>query len=244
MFGTTQVVPCHRTFLAWILRDFSKAEGGFGILVVAGTGEGGIGESGGVACLCFGEAKPFAFEDEFGVIDEGHAVSVGELLGAFADEVDVGAFFEDETCSVDRVAETLDTGNAACFHASAVHEEGVELNAAVGGEEAATAGVEGGIVFKNGDGGFHGVDGAAAAGEDFVTELKGAADTGLVGGRCVGGYSPRSAVNEEGGIVRGWLGCHSEHRSAWGKRKLCASERRSGEARRRACQWSRRMRGN
>ena len=107
-------------------------------------------------------------EDEFGVVDEGHAVGAGELLGAFADEVDVRGFFEDEAGGLDGVAEALDAGDAAGFHAAAVHEECVELDAAVGGEEAAAAGVEGGVVFEDGDGGFDGIEGRAAAREDTI----------------------------------------------------------------------------
>ena len=100
----------------------------------------------------------------------------GELLCAFCDEVDVRGLLEDEAGGLDGVAEALDTGDAAGFHAVAVHEEGVELDAAVGGEEAAATGVEGGVVFKDGDGGFNGVEGGTAAGEDAVAGFEGVAD--------------------------------------------------------------------
>ncbi len=129
----------------------------------------------------------------------------GEVLRAFADEVDMLAFFEDEAGGLDGVAEALDAGDAAGFHAAAVHEEGVELDAAVGGEEAAAAGIEGGIVFKDGDGGFDGVDGGAAEGEDGVAGFESAADAGLVG--CGGirrGWPMRR--HERGGLDRVWLG--------------------------------------
>ena len=151
----------------------------------------------------------------------------GELLGAGTDEVDVGAFFEDEAGGLDGVAEALDAGYAAGLHAAAVHEQGVELDAAVGGEEAAAAGVEGGIVFKDGDGGFDGVDGGAAEGEDGVSGFKGGADSGLVGGCGVGGDGPGAAVNEESGIVRGWCG-HGVHGRALRGRSECVSKRRGG----------------
>ena len=161
-----------------------------------------------------GEALAFAVEDELSVIDESHAVGGGELLGAGADEVDVLALFEDEARGLDGVAEALDAGDAAGLHAAAIHEEGVELYAAIGGEEAAAAGVEGGIVFEDGDGGFDGVDGGTAAGEDGVSGFKGGADAGLVGLSGVGGDGPCTAMNEEGGIVRGWGG-HGVHGSAF-----------------------------
>ena len=119
----------------------------------------------------------------------------GELLGTGTDEVDMRALFEDETGGLDGVAEALDTGYAAGFHAASIHEQGVELHSTVSGEEAAAAGVEGGVVFKDGDGGFNGVDGGAAEGEDLVAGFKSVADTGLVGRGCVGRDGPGSAVD-------------------------------------------------
>ena len=161
-----------------------------------------------MAGLCLDEALAFAVEDEFAIVDEGHAVGMRELLGTFAYEVNVRTFLEDEACGVNGIAQVLDAGDAAGFHAASVHEECVELDAAVGGEEAAAAGVEGGIVFKDGDGGFNGIDGCAAAGEDFMTDFEGAAHAGFVGGRSVGGDCPCASVHEEGGIVRGGESVH------------------------------------
>ena len=129
-----------------------------------------------MAGLCLCEALALAVEDQLGVVNEGHAVRVGELLGAGADEVDVGAFFEDQAGGLNGIAEALDAGYAAGLHAAAVHEQGVELDAAGGGEEAAAAGVEGGIVFEDGDGGFDGVEGGTAAGKNGVAGFKSAAD--------------------------------------------------------------------
>jgi len=111
------------------------------------AGEGLVAEAGGLTGLGVGEARDFAGEDQLAVVDEGHAVSGGEAFRAFTDEVDVGRLLEDEAGGLDGIAEALDAGDAAGFHAAAVHEEGVELDAAVGGEEAAAAGVEGGVVF-------------------------------------------------------------------------------------------------
>ena len=193
-----------------------RIECGLGVFIVAVSGEGGIGEAGGLAGLCIGEALAFAIEDEFGVIDQFHTVGVGKAFRAFPDEVDMGALFEDEARGVDGVAQVFDAGDATGFHAASIHEEGVELNAAVGGEEAAASGVEGGIVFEDGDSGFDGVDGSAAAGEDFVTDFEGVSHAGFVGGCCIGGDSPCSAMNEKGGVVGGGEGCHSRHGSRLG----------------------------
>jgi hypothetical protein len=184
------------------------ADGGFGAFVVFEAGEGVVGEAGGVAALGEGEAFDFTGENELGVIDEVHAVGGGEALRAFSDEVDVWALFEDEAGGLDGVAEALDAGNAAGFHAAAVHEEGVELDAAVGGEEAAAAGVEGRVIFENGDGGLDGIEGGAAAREDCVTRFEGSADAGLMSLGCIVGDGPCATVDEEDGVASGvsWHG--------------------------------------
>jgi hypothetical protein len=131
-----------------------------------------------------------------------------ESLGAFADEVDVGAFFKDQARGMDGIAEALDASDAPGFHAASVHEEGVELYATVGGEEAAATSVEGRVIFEDSDSGFNGIEGCAAAGEDFVTDLEGVAHAGFVGVCGVDGNGPSSAVDEEGGIVGGGKGVH------------------------------------
>jgi len=144
-------------------------------------------------------------------------VGVGEVFRSFTDEVDVGTFLEDEAGGVDGIAQALNAGDASGFHAASIHEEGVELNAAVGGEEAAAAGVERGIVFEDGDSGFDGVEGCAATGEDFVSGDKSASNAGFVSGCGVAGNGPCSAVDEEGGIVRGWLRIHQGYGRARGE---------------------------
>jgi len=45
------------------------------------------------------ESLALAVEDEFGVVDEGHAVSLGKVLRAGTDEVDVLALFEDQAAA-------------------------------------------------------------------------------------------------------------------------------------------------
>jgi hypothetical protein len=175
------------------------------------TGEGLVAETGGLAGLGVGQALAFAVEDELGVVNKLHAVGSGKLLRAFADKVDVRALFQNETCGLDGVAETLDAGYATGLHAATVHEQGVKLDAAIGGEEAAAAGVESWVVFKDADGGLHGIDGGAAEREDAVAGFEGCSDTGLVGIRGIGGDGPGAAMDEESGIVSGWGG----HGSQW-----------------------------
>jgi len=185
-------------------------ERGFGGFVVEVAGEGVVGEACGGTGFCLGEALAFAIEDQFAVIDEFHAVGLGEELGSFSHKVDVRALFEDEARGVDGIAEAFDTGNAAGLHAASVHEERVELDAAVGGEEAAAAGVEGGIVFEDGDGGLDGIDGCAAAGEDLMADSESVTDSGLVRFGCVGGDGPSSAMDEQSWVVGGGMRDHSD----------------------------------
>jgi hypothetical protein len=143
------------------------SDSGFGAFVVVKdwmqrgilAGECVVAEAGCFAELGLRKAFAFAVEDQVGIVDESHAVGMGELLGSGADEIDMGALFENEARGLDGIAEAFDTGHAASLQAAAVHEKGVELNAAVGGEKAAATGVEGGIVFEDGDGCFDGIEG-------------------------------------------------------------------------------------
>jgi hypothetical protein len=152
-----------------------------------------------LAGLGFGEAAAFAVEDELGVVDEGNAVRLSEFLGAGTDEVNVGAFVEDEAGGLDGVTDAFDAGDAAGAEGGAVHDEGIELNAAVAGEEAAAAGVEGGVVFEASDGGFDGVESGPVAFEDAPAFLEGIEDALFVGVEEVGGDVPGAAVDEENG---------------------------------------------
>ena len=191
--------------------EFVAVEGGFWVFVVEEglAGEGLVLQTGGLASLGLGEALQFAIENEFGVLDEIHSVGVGKLLGAGADEIDVRTFFKDEPGGLDRVAEPLDAGDATGFHAATVHNEGVELDPAIRGEEAAATCVEGGVIFKDSDGGFNGVKCRTAEGEDLVAGFEGIADTDLVGGGGVRGDGPGTAVDEKCRVAGCW-GCHGD----------------------------------
>ncbi len=174
-------------------------------------GESRIGVAGGFGSLEGHEAVALAGDDELGVVDEAHAVLGGEALGSGADEVDVGRFFEDEAGGLDGVAEALDAGDSSGAEVGSVHKEGVELNAAVAGEEGATAGVEGVVVFHDGDGGFYGIDGGATAGESGPAGGEGGGDASFVGGYGVVGHGPGSAVDEKDGLRLGGVdgGAHT-----------------------------------
>lgn len=181
------------------LRAFVVAENG--IPTVMGSGEGVVAETGGFARLGMSEALALAIEDKFGVVDEGHAVRGGKVLGSGTDEIDMLAFFEDETRGLDGIAEPLDACNAAGSHASSVHEQGVQLHTAIGGEEGAAAGIECGVVFENGDGGFDSVERRAGTSEDGVTRIESSANACFVSRLSVSRDGPGSAVDDEGGDV-------------------------------------------
>jgi hypothetical protein len=59
------------------------------------------------------------------------------------------------------------------------------------------AGVEGGVIFEDGDGGFDRIDGRAAARKNGIACFKCVADTGLMGGSHVGGDGPRASVDKQ-----------------------------------------------
>lgn len=129
------------------------------------------------------EAVAFAVEHEVPVVNESHTVRSGEFFRAIADEIDMRTLFKHQPGSEDGIANSLDASHAAGFHAAAVHEERVELNAAVGGEEASPAGVERGIIFEEDNGGLYGIEGGASTSEDFEAGLERGANPGFVGGR-------------------------------------------------------------
>jgi len=190
-------------------RVVMRGEGGFWAFVVmqegdqggVEAGEGVVSQACGFAHLGLGEALAFAVENQFCVVDEGHAMGVGKPLSAFSYEVDVSATFKDEASSLNGVAQALDTSHAASFHAAAVHEEGVELNVAVGGEKAAMTGVEGGVVFEDGDGRFNSVESRGSARDKVVSNFKRVTNSSLMGGSGIGGDGPCATVDKKSGNV-------------------------------------------
>ncbi len=175
------------------------------------SGEGRVGIAGGLGALEGHEALALAGDDEFGVVDQGHPVLGGEALGAGADEVDVRRPVEDQTSCLDGVAQALDAGHAAGAEIGAVHQQGVELNPAVAGEKGAAAGVEGVVVFHDGDGGLDGLDSGTAAGEHGPADVEGMGDAALMGGYGGLGNRPGTAMNEQNGVWDGRryrLGAH------------------------------------
>ena len=122
----------------------------------------------------------------------------GELLGALRDEHHVGRFFEDGARGLDGIFDAAEAGDRTGFECGGVHDDGVALDVAIEIEVRAVAGVEDGIVFEDGDGGFDGVEGVAAVEENVVASMKSAKATGLAGFDGVVGDVPGAAVNDEG----------------------------------------------
>ena len=140
-----------------------------------GAGKRVVAQAGGLTKFGMSEAQAFAVENQLGVIDEGHAAGMGKLLSTGGHEIDVRTLFKNQARGLNRVAEALDAGHAASFHATTIHEESVELNAPVRGQETAAAGVEGGVIFENGDGRLHAIESRPTASKNGVACFKRAA---------------------------------------------------------------------
>lgn len=195
---------CAHGVVAIELFQVSNASyGGFRTLVVFEATEGVIGETSGLALLCLFQALAFAIEDELRILDEGHAMSVGKLFRSGSDEVDMGAFFENKASRLNGVTQTLDARNAASLHAAAVHEESVELNATIGGEETSPPCIERGVVFHHGHCSFDGIDGGSATRKHSEASFKSFAHAGFVCGGGVIRNGPRTAVDDQRGFMGG-----------------------------------------
>jgi hypothetical protein len=115
----------------------------------------------------------------------------------------VGAFIEDEAGGLDGISEVFNAGYAAGAESVSVHQEGVELDASFAGEEASATGVEGGVIFEGGDGGFYCVGGSPAFFENGVSGGEGMGYSALMVFGHLGWNGPGAAVNEEDGSS-GW----------------------------------------
>lgn len=176
-----------------------EGDGADGAVAVGIVGWGGVG-----AEELEGSAAFFGGEVCEGL--EGEAFSSQEIEGGGAGEHDVGGALHDEACGLDGVARAEYAGEGAELGGAAVHDGGVHLDRAGAGEDGAAAGVEVRIVLEGGDGGDHGVDRAAAGGQDVLGGGEGLVEAGEDGGSLVWGESVRmhcsgAAVDEDG-----WLG--------------------------------------
>ena len=163
------------------------------------------------------EAVALAGNDELGVVDEAHAMLRREALGAGADEVDVRRLVEHKPRGLDGVAQTLDAGDAAGAQGAAVHHQGVELHAAIAGEEGTAAGVEGVVVFHDGDGGLDGIEGGAVLREHSPAGGERVGDAALVRRDSVVRHGPGAAVDEKDGLAEAVGRVCSSHLRVYGR---------------------------
>ncbi len=105
---------------------------------------------------------PFGFADEFFGFAERDTFFFGEFFGAFGDEHHVRTVFVNGAGGVNGIFYALQTCGCAGTERSAVHDDGVTFDFAVGVEMRAEAGVENGRIFEDDDGGFDGVQRRAA----------------------------------------------------------------------------------
>ncbi len=89
----------HRVVATKTWRVRVGGEGGFRAFVVVQdvAGEGLVGEACGLPCLGMGETLSFPVQNQFDVVDQGHAVCCGKLLCPRTDKIDMRAFFQHQT---------------------------------------------------------------------------------------------------------------------------------------------------
>ena len=98
---------------------------------------------------------------------------------------------------LDRIAHAAHGGDGADVEGRPIHQGGVELHFAVAVEHRAIAGIEGGIVLQDPDGGDHGVDRAAARPQHGLAGLERSQASDAVGLAALGLDCLRPAMNEQ-----------------------------------------------
>ncbi len=177
-----------------------------------GWGSGGPGRDGSAFFFeLLDERLPAAFGEEEGGRDLFEVDGSGELVGAGGDEHDVRALEHDGAGELDGVAGGGDAGDGSGLEGGAVHDGGVELVFAVGGEDGSAAGVEERVVFEDGEGDADGVDGGAVPVENRGGGVDGGGEAGAVGDLGFGFHGGAfddagAAVEDDGPLVRGGLG--------------------------------------
>src|SRR6266404_3183402 len=142
------------------------------------------------------------FADQFLRLAKLDSVLFGETLGAFRDQHHVRTTLENLASELNRVFDALQRGRRAGAERRAVHDDGVALHAAVEIEVRAVAGVKNGIVLENHDGGFDGVQGRTAAGEQNPPGAQCALAAGLASVHGFVRNVPRAAMNDQGWFHR------------------------------------------
>ena len=171
-----------------------ECDGADGALFVAAMMFGGVGI---IAAALPGFA--LGGRDEIFGIAERNALRVGETFGPVGDEHHVGTFFKDDASGLDGVFYAVKAGDGARAQRGGVHDDGVTFDLAVEIEVRAIAGVEDGVVLKDGGGGFDGVESVASVGENVPSGVKSAETAGFTCLDGVVGDVPSTAVEDERG---------------------------------------------
>ena len=183
-----------------------------------------------VAAMMFGGVRVFAATEPAACsagemsslgLQRGHAVLRGEALGAFGDEHHVRRFFEDGARGANGILDAVKTGDGAVAKRGGVHDDGVVFDLAIEIEMGAETSIEDGIIFENDDGGFDGVEGVTATGENVPSGVKSAETAGFAGVDGIIGNIPSTTMNNEsrshgiGGLQRGRRFVQSGWESDW-----------------------------
>src|SRR6266404_692109 len=142
------------------------------------------------------------FADQFFQLAELDSLLFGEALRAFRDQHHVRTILENFARELNGILDALQRGCRAGAERSAVHDYSVALDTAVEIEMRAVARVKNGIVLENHDGGFDGVQGRAAAGEQSPAGAQCAVAAGLASVHGFVRNVPRAAMNDQGWFHR------------------------------------------
>jgi hypothetical protein len=105
--------------------------------------------------------------------------------------------FKDGARGLDGIFDAAKTGHGTGAKCGGVHDDGVAFDVAIEIEMGAVAGVEDRIVFKDGYGGFDGIECVAAVAEDGIAGLERAKAAGFAGFNGVVGDVPGAAMYDE-----------------------------------------------
>src|SRR5262245_16835779 len=108
-----------------------------------------------LAHLGFLQMAHLAVDYEFAVITQGDSMLLGKPLSAFGYQVNVRALIQHFARRTNGIANALHTTHSTRPQRSAIHDQSIELDPAVRSEEAASAGVEGFMVFHDHNGFFN-----------------------------------------------------------------------------------------
>ena len=144
-----------------------------------------------------GPGKALAIDDQLGGIAERNSIFGSKLFGASVHEHHVRGFFLHGAGQANGIANALDGGDSTRFQGRAIHEDGVKLDAAIASEMRAIAGVERGVVFEEGDGGFDSVGSGPAGSEDAPAFFESAGDASATVFDGFSGNVPGATMNDE-----------------------------------------------